>query len=274
MKTLNRRSFVSTMTVGAALLPVAARAQDPTGAGVSPPGADPEGTRDSSEAFQHAVDALSARGGGTIRVPAGKFLINHPIDLRRRRGIRFVGASSGAGGDDGSRLYVTQSGVNVFEMEQSKGILFQNLHLLRDAAIRSAPGDGFHALDQTSDCRFIDCTVTFFYHGAFLQDSWQNYFRGCLLHFCEIGAKVDTSGGLSNDTKFQQCLIAQCNVHELEINANTVYVVGCDFESATSEWGIFGRFGSDCVIANCSFIRGIMLGLERARVIGNGLVGA
>ena len=207
-------------------------------------------------------------------MPAGRFRIGRPIDLTNRRAIQFQGVSGGGGSEHGTRVAVEKPNMNAFEMDLSKGIIFRDLHLIRPQEIRSDPGDGFHALNQTSDCRFIDCTVTFFHHGAFLQNSFQNYFRGCLLEFCEIGAKVDVDGGQSNDTKFQECLFGQCNVYELEINANTVYAVGCDFESSRSEWGIFGRFGQDCVIANCSFIRGIMLGLERARVIGSGLVGS
>lgn len=276
MKTFNRRLFL-TAAAGAAALSTAAHAQSPSSLTHDIPlaGADPKGETDSSAAFQRTVDKAAALGGGTILIPAGKYLLEQPIDLRFRRGIRFVGVSSGAGSEAGSQLYVARPGMNLFEMEQSKGILFQNLLLRRDPAIRSEPGDGVHGIGQTSDCRFIDCTVNYFYHGAFLQNSWQNYFRGCLICYCEIGAKVDIAGtGQSNDTKFQQCLIGQCNLYEIEINANTVYVIGCELESATSQWGIFGRFGRDCVIANCSFIRGIYLGLEYARVTGNAIVDA
>ncbi len=277
MKTYDRRWFLPAAAAGAAALSTTANAQSPSSLTHDIPlaGADPTGEKDSSTAFQRTVDRAAELGGGTILIPAGKFLIEQPIDLRFRKGIRFVGVSSGAGSEAGSRLYVARPGINLFELETSKGILFQNLLLFRDPAIRSEPGDGIHGIAQTSDCRFIDCTVNYFYHGAYLQDSWQNYFRGCLICYCEIGAKVDlSSGGQSNDTKFEQCLIGQCNVYEIEINANTVYVVGCELESVTSQWGIFGRFGIDCVIANCSWVRGIYLGLEYARVTGNGIIDA
>ena len=262
---------------GAAALSTTANAQSPGSLTHDIPlaGADPTGEKDSSTAFQRTVDKAADLGGGTILIPSGKYLIEQPIDLRFRRGIRFVGVSSGGGSGAGSQLHVARSGMNLFEMEQSKGILFQNLFLHRDPVFRSDRGDGFHGIDQTSDCRFLDCTVFYFYHGAFLQNSWQNYFRGCLICYCEIGAKVDVDGtGQSNDTKFEQCLVGQCSTYEIEINANTVYVFGCELESITSQWGIFGRFGRDCVIANCSYIRGVNLGLEYARVTGNGVIGS
>lgn len=237
-------------------------------------GADSSGQRDSTQAIQRAVDMLDGLGGGSIRLPAGQFRITAPIDLRGKRAIHFQGVSGGAGSQHGTRIYVETPGVNAFELELTVGCHFRDIHVLRPDSIRDQPGDAFHAIDRTTDCRWDDCTTTFFDHGVFLQDSWQNYVRGCLLHFCRVGAKVDTTpgGGQSNDTKFEGCLIGQCSQYEMEINANTVYVVGCDFESAVSDLGIFGKFGVDCVIANCSYIHGAVLGLERLRFVGNGVL--
>lgn len=235
-------------------------------------GADSSGRRDSTQAIQRAVDTLDGLGGGSIRMPAGQFRITASIDLRGKRAIHFQGVSGGAGSQNGTRLFVDGPGVHAFEMDATKGCGFKNLLVIRDPAIQTQPGDGFHGLNQTSDCRWDDCHVTYFDHGVFLQDSWQNYIRGCLLGYCNVGAKVDLSaGGQSNDTKFEGCLLGQCVKHELEINANTVYVVGCDFESAVSEVGVYGQFGRDCVIANCSYIHGAVLGLERLRFVGNGV---
>ena len=265
---LSRRSFAKAVA-GAAVLGTPALAQAPR-----LPASLASGDKPASAAIQALVDFLDERGGGTLEFPSGQFLIDQPINLANRRGIRFIGASGAAGAGSGTRLVAADSGIDIFQMDLTKGMLFQNLGLTRDASLRETTGSGFYGVNQTSDCRFIDCNIQNFEYGAYLADSWQNYFRGCLLGYCQVGAKVDIVAGQSNDTKFQQCLIGQCEQYELEINANTVYVTECEFESVSSTWGIFGKFGRGCVIANCSVIRGIYMGLEGARIIGNDLVDA
>src|SRR6185369_8043897 len=42
-------------------------------------GAVGDGVADNGPAFQSAIDALAAAGGGTLLVPAGKFLVATPV---------------------------------------------------------------------------------------------------------------------------------------------------------------------------------------------------
>ena len=121
---LNRRRFFS-VTAGTALLPALATAQQED----TLPNSLASGKTSASGAIQLIVDRLDSRGGGTIEFPAGEFLIDEPIDLAGRRGIRFAGVSSGTGSEAGTRLMVRQPGIDVFRMNQSKGILFENLLL-------------------------------------------------------------------------------------------------------------------------------------------------
>ena len=67
-------------------------------------GADSTGQRDSTTAIQRAVDTLHGLGGGSIRLPAGKFRITAPIDLRFKYAIQFQGVSGGAGSEHGTRI--------------------------------------------------------------------------------------------------------------------------------------------------------------------------
>ena len=46
-------------------------------------GADPTGKRDSTQAIQNAVNAAAAAGGGSVHIPAGKYLVSYPfIELK------------------------------------------------------------------------------------------------------------------------------------------------------------------------------------------------
>ena len=244
-------------------------------------GADRTGKKDSSGALQKAVDALAALGGGVIRLPAGRYLLENPVDLTGRWGIQFGGASGGAGSQQnsdlirGTEIFVQTPGVNAFELGLSKGIVFRDMQFRRPALLETDPGDAIHAVENTSDCRIIDCYFGRWFRGAYLENSWQTYLRGCAFLNCHIGAAVNINNSgpglpVSNDVKFQQCIFGQCSKYELFVNANTVYVVGCDFESIVSELGIYGKFGNHCVIANNSYVHGMRFeNMKWVRVLGN-----
>lgn len=63
-------------------------------------GADPTGQKDSTEAIQNAIDKASAAGGGTVRIPAGKYLVSYPF-------IKLKGFVQVIGSGDGTQIMAT-----------------------------------------------------------------------------------------------------------------------------------------------------------------------
>ena len=58
-------------------------------------GADPTGAKDSTAAIQRAVDAVAARGGGSVELPRGIYRVSYPfIDIKHRVEIFGYGSST------------------------------------------------------------------------------------------------------------------------------------------------------------------------------------
>lgn len=58
-------------------------------------GADPTGAKDSTVAIQRAVDAVAARGGGSVELPRGIYRVSYPfIDIKHRVEIFGYGSST------------------------------------------------------------------------------------------------------------------------------------------------------------------------------------
>ncbi len=65
-------------------------------------GAVGDGKTDDTEAIQAAIDETAQAGGGTVRFPAGAYLVTQ---LEWRRGVNLIGEVTGRGGDDlGSQI--------------------------------------------------------------------------------------------------------------------------------------------------------------------------
>ena len=100
MKDVTRRGVLGTIGTGLVLSTSASTAQTP-GSGVAPQmagrllnvvqlGADPSGGSDSSAAFQQAIDEV-APTGGTIYVPAGRYVIGRTLTWQNPRNARAPG---------------------------------------------------------------------------------------------------------------------------------------------------------------------------------------
>jgi hypothetical protein len=239
-------------------------------------GATGDGTHNDAPALQAALNYLNSQGGGTLLLPRGTYLINSTINMTNMRAVQLVGT----GGQNGSASSGTQIKIGVdnthaFTLSGTKGCVFRDLQVTRSSSF-TGTGDGWHGSAQTSDCRWLDCLVTNCDVGVYLDNAWQNYFRGCVFTGCKKGALITVAGGSNNDTKFIGCSFFSSKTYGLHINANTVYVDHCDFESSTSDTStldIFGQYGQNCVISgNTSMYKGMDLSMIRPRIIGNSLV--
>lgn len=101
---LTRRTLIGRGLPAAVVATAAAGQAMPAGAAAEPPGAAdlsildvgaiPDDRTDSGPAIQRAIDAAAAAGGGSVRIPAGKFLIREPVRLRSQVRLAGTGASS------------------------------------------------------------------------------------------------------------------------------------------------------------------------------------
>ena len=129
-------------------------------------GAVADGT-DATTAFLNAIDYINSRGGGTLYVPAGEYLIDGRIELSSNTIIM---------GDNGSVLYKNTSATSahVFTIGMQKGtkgygggaknVGFINITfrgLANGTTYRALANTFNHAEDvQFYNCRFVDCITS------------------------------------------------------------------------------------------------------------------
>lgn len=105
-------------------------------------GAVGDGETDDSDAFQHAVDEVYSRGGGTLFIPKGVYLINKPIHFKgtplthaeHSHGIKVEGAGWETVLTSGSRGQATYSNQNILNTEYILGVHGSN-YIFRDFRI-------------------------------------------------------------------------------------------------------------------------------------------
>jgi len=79
-------------------------------------GADPTGVKDSTDAFQKAVSACTAAGGGTVYIPNGRYLISSQVTITKP--ILVVGAGYG---NDGSNTNGLNTGITTISWNGAPG---------------------------------------------------------------------------------------------------------------------------------------------------------
>lgn len=72
-------------------------------------GAVGDGTTDDTAAIQAAINQTAEAGGGTVRIPAGTFLVSQ---LEWKRGVNLIGEVTGRGGDELGSQIVQADGAN------------------------------------------------------------------------------------------------------------------------------------------------------------------
>jgi hypothetical protein len=88
-------------------------------------GAKGDGTTDDTAAFQAAIDAAVAAGGGTIQIPTATFRLNGQLTVGytgtppKQKPIRFIGAGAYMDGHAGSPPNVTANGATVLDWRYS-----------------------------------------------------------------------------------------------------------------------------------------------------------
>lgn len=237
-------------------------------------GAVGDGVTNDRAAIQAALDAAKAAGGGIVFMPKGVYLINTALTMASALGVQVVGVSGGAGASSGTVIKVGANNTHAFTITGGKGLSFRDLFVTRDSSF-TGTGDAFNCSAQTSDCRWHDVTVSNMDVAFYTDFSWQNTFYGCRTAGCKKGAYITVAGGSSNDTKFIGCDFFTGSTYGVHINANTVYLINCDFETNSANAAtldVYGQFGDDCIIQGCtSMYRGIETNMKRTRIIGNQL---
>ena len=94
--------------------------------------ADPTTERDSSSAIEQCIDLVMQDGGGTVEVPAGRYLLSEPIDLDNsdRLGVRIEGAGTKTSGThllvEGDAGIIADQG----SLEPITGPTFERFHMV------------------------------------------------------------------------------------------------------------------------------------------------
>ena len=223
-------------------------------------GADPTGSADASAAFQAAIDLVAARGGGTVAVPAGQFLVG---ELVLRPKTYLVGAarfSYGAARFLSPSVLVRRPGArNVLHAERTVALGLEMLELDGNAQ----GGDAGNGL-ELADCGSIlvrQCKFTRFAVGIETFPEAGSRYSGDL-HVVKTMFRNNRIGlRLGQDSQVEGSDFSANTRCGAYVNAGQARLLGCRFEwhrdgeRGAADGVYLHRNANEITLADCTFDR-------------------
>jgi len=199
-------------------------------------GADPSGLTDSSSAFNAAVDAVIAKGGGPLWVPYGTYLINLDWSSRVIAGgyskILFYGNNSRFLGVSGASALLTIDRGGSGDNYLGSAIIFHDCRFATESNVCSGgtPVINHAVYFSRSSADFYNCVFSGGSRSAFYGYNYQyGKFVDCQFNCSSVSPTIYPSAGCWIQSRYSETIADQMVFDRcvFDSSRNGLYIEGC-----------------------------------------------